>query len=1284
MRGPRSRLNLSIAVAALTLCAGVAYANVYPSGVSVDTATLNDTCGIAKVTFILNENADGDGTNPGVKIEVLGAGDTVVRTVTIARALRGTHSYEWDGRDDSGNRVANGDYKFRVTAADNGYTAWTQIDGNPATKVTRFERPLGVSVNTHAWSPNYGKIYVSQASSLPTAPTTDPRTMEDGIYVLNADCTAVLNPGTTTGVWTGGVNWSGDTTYTTPNRSVIGPDGHLYVSHYLNDDVYEFSPDMTTATVVVGRSLGNFTSAQWVRAIWVTGTQAGGDRVIYTVNDNYNDTSGRRTVIRYQLGAAAQATGTGDVFIDPARFNYYPYDMAMDSAGNTYVNMYRATAGQAIAVQMWAPGTPPLTTPVWTISADYTYVDGITVNDARGWLVYGNYSTGYAWFWDKTTGSFLFSFDTGSRCRDVVFDAVNNLYTVDNGGERLRIWSPPDGANSKDFLTGQFSLSKSGSGGPTITDQPDDLTVGVGATASFTVAASGSNLTYQWLRNGAVMSGQTSATATFTAAGADDSTIYTCRVCDDNGVILSAPAILHVGITITQQPLSASVCANVSNSLTVVAQGVGTLSYQWQKYNGTTSTWDNVVNGGSISGATTAALTFNPTATTDSGAYRVIITDSADPANPATSSGATLTVSDGPVLSHVGYGGTIAVGATHPMSCYASGTGALSYQWKKDGVPIDGATSASYTIRNANCTDHNGLYSCAVTDACGTKESSTSYGGGQARITVGGLEACGNGLDDDCDGVADCEDSDCANDPNCVPPCPVPFADTDGDGDVDQTDFATFQVCFDWPAYLGDPGYVFNAELCRCLDWDGDQDVDTDDTTKFEECASAPGVAASPNCAPWPTGDVVINEVSYDMLDATGVDVTPDDQEFVELYNRGAEAVDIAGWMLRSSSGRNFIIPLTSGGPTWLAAGGYYVIGSGSIFPYPNLIVAPPTDIWGNAATLIELVDRNQAVKDSVLYERNAAGALTSPEGGAWGSFGTTQAALQSLSRYLDGLDTGVNGYDFGLRRRTPGANNLTGGADPPYGSLMTAYVVPNVDGGGDLSGLLGSFRGARIIDPATANDVNPSVIPASPQGGQAILVADTPGGNMVASNDVFQGGASYDMWVYLDTVPYGQGGGESTTYGLVGTTDYLYSFPNPDNAAGFGGDVITANGNTGVGWVYQKETNTSEPDLMSLTLCDFGPGGDSSGLPGSATPAAWKVYATINLNGQASGWHRLKLSYNATTGAVHGEFDAQTFDFTTGTGLVGNFYVGYRESLMGAGAPYTKLRPATFDSVAP
>lgn len=67
-------------------------------------------------------------------------------------------------------------------------------------------------------------------------------------------------------------------------------------------------------------------------------------------------------------------------------------------------------------------------------------------------------------------------------------------------------------------------------------------------------------------------------------------------------------------------------------------------------------------------------------------------------------------------------------------------------------------------------------------------------------------------------------------------------ADFDGDGDVDQTDFAHLQVCF------SGGGFVQDAANCRNARLDADSDVDTDDFDIFQLCMTGPGIAADPGC----------------------------------------------------------------------------------------------------------------------------------------------------------------------------------------------------------------------------------------------------------------------------------------------------------------------------------------------------------------------------------------------------------------------------------------------------
>lgn len=47
------------------------------------------------------------------------------------------------------------------------------------------------------------------------------------------------------------------------------------------------------------------------------------------------------------------------------------------------------------------------------------------------------------------------------------------------------------------------------------------------------------------------------------------------------------------------------------------------------------------------------------------------------------------------------------------------GTGTFTYQWKKDGAPIPGATAKAYTIASVSAADA-GTYTCQVTNKAGT------------------------------------------------------------------------------------------------------------------------------------------------------------------------------------------------------------------------------------------------------------------------------------------------------------------------------------------------------------------------------------------------------------------------------------------------------------------------------------------------------------------------------------------------------------------------------------
>jgi hypothetical protein len=82
---------------------------------------------------------------------------------------------------------------------------------------------------------------------------------------------------------------------------------------------------------------------------------------------------------------------------------------------------------------------------------------------------------------------------------------------------------------------------------PVIVQQPQDVTVPQGATATFHVVADGTPpFGYQWLRNGAAIPGANADTLTFSATGLGSGTTYVVIVANEGGSVRSTAARLTV------------------------------------------------------------------------------------------------------------------------------------------------------------------------------------------------------------------------------------------------------------------------------------------------------------------------------------------------------------------------------------------------------------------------------------------------------------------------------------------------------------------------------------------------------------------------------------------------------------------------------------------------------------------------------------------------------------------------------------------------------------------
>ncbi len=165
------------------------------------------------------------------------------------------------------------------------------------------------------------------------------------------------------------------------------------------------------------------------------------------------------------------------------------------------------------------------------------------------------YNPQTAMFPAQYVGSYFFADFCGNWIKrlDPSTGSVTDFVTTTNR-EPIGIKIGPDGA--------LYYLSRAGGTGgnigrvayttttraPTITQQPASKTVSVGQSATFTVAASGTQpLSYQWQRNGVNIAGATSASYTVaSAAAADSGARLRCVVRNTAGTATSAEAVLTV------------------------------------------------------------------------------------------------------------------------------------------------------------------------------------------------------------------------------------------------------------------------------------------------------------------------------------------------------------------------------------------------------------------------------------------------------------------------------------------------------------------------------------------------------------------------------------------------------------------------------------------------------------------------------------------------------------------------------------------------------------------
>ncbi|MDA1274719.1 MAG: immunoglobulin domain-containing protein [Verrucomicrobia bacterium] len=246
-----------------------------------------------------------------------------------------------------------------------------------------------------------------------------------------------------------------------------------------------------------------------------------------------------------------------------------------------------------------------------------------------------------------------------------------------------------------------------------ITTQPADLSVPVGTNVTFRVEATGSApIRYQWRHNGVDLPGQTNSVLTLSNLAASNSGGYSVAASNAGGTVTGAGGNLVVSAppTISRQPQSKAVLAGAPVSFEVTVSGTPPLAYQW-RFDGT-----------NIPGATGPALNLPSVASTASGGYSVIVSN---PGGTVTSEVATLTVTQGVVITAQPSDQTVAAGGSASFSVAATGSQPLTYQWRFKGVDIPAATNQTLTV-SAVLAANAGGYQVFVANAAGPVPSAVA------------------------------------------------------------------------------------------------------------------------------------------------------------------------------------------------------------------------------------------------------------------------------------------------------------------------------------------------------------------------------------------------------------------------------------------------------------------------------------------------------------------------------------------------------------------------------
>jgi DNA-binding beta-propeller fold protein YncE len=738
-----------------TLPQGVTYVNGLLSGTPVTTdnspftltVSATNALGTATQTFTLNVTAAATaptiGTQPNNVVANLGANATFTASATGSpsptlrwqRQASGSGGFAdlFDDSTYSGTTTGT----LVVTNLQAGMTGdqyrlvATNANGTATSSVATLTVNVGTVIGTFAGqSGTSGATDATGTAARFNAPSSIAIDLSGNFYIADSANHVIrkITPGGVVTTLAGLAGSSGTADgqgsvarFSGPSAVAVNTVGTVFVADTFNHTIRSITPDGNVSTIagLAGNNGTTNGTGSAARFSFPSGIAADSSGNVY-VSDSANHTIRRIqsftevTTYAGTPGIAGSSDGTGAA----ARFNY-PGNITLDSAGNLYV----ADSLNHTIRRINTSGS------VVTIAG----IAGVAGSlDANGTASSFNRPTGVA----IDNGGNVYVADTNNH----LLRRISSGGTVTTLAGTAGVSGTTDGAGGQALFNQPFALTVDTNGNlyiadtrnhsirrsgttsaPSITTQPQNRVVPAGGSTTFTVAATGTPApSLQWQRQAAGTSGFTNLANGSGYSGVNTTTLTVSnvlnvssgdqyRVIVSNGVnpqAISEAATLTIGEPpVITSAASTTVRASDALNFTFTASGTPTSTF--------TATplpeWATVSSAGVLSGTPPVGAqgTYTFTVTANNGAL--------------TTQEFTLTVTPAivaPTISAQPQTASVNQGQSATFSVTASGTAPLTYQWRRNGAPINGATSSSYTVGNAQ-PSAAGTYDVIITNAGG-------------------------------------------------------------------------------------------------------------------------------------------------------------------------------------------------------------------------------------------------------------------------------------------------------------------------------------------------------------------------------------------------------------------------------------------------------------------------------------------------------------------------------------------------------------------------------------